>query len=80
MLRRNSYKPVQLSLFEMELYEGLSDNTLPPKGSGVCGLFPQRIFNCLSGILRTKSLKNPIPDRGGSVYFIHETELTDTQI
>ena len=80
MVRGDSEKPVQLSLFEMELYEGLSHNTLPPKGSPACGLFPHRIFNCLSGILRAKYLNNPIPDRGGSVNFIHETELTDTQI
>ena len=39
---RDSSKPVHLSLFEIELHERLSDNTLPSKGSPACGLFPQR--------------------------------------
>ncbi|WP_445176182.1 transposase, partial [Microcoleus sp.] len=41
-VRPDSSKPVQLSLFEIELHERLSDNTLPSKGSPACGVFPQR--------------------------------------
>jgi hypothetical protein len=51
-VRRDSSKPVQLSLFEVELHERLSDNTLPSKGSPACRPFPHRAFSCRSGMLR----------------------------
>jgi putative transposase len=40
-VRRDSSKPVQLSPFEIELHERLSDNTLPSKGSPACGQEPR---------------------------------------
>ncbi|MCL1467415.1 RNA-guided endonuclease InsQ/TnpB family protein [Argonema galeatum] len=41
MVRRDSSEPVQLSLFEVELYERLSDNTLPQKGKQRVGKNPE---------------------------------------
>jgi len=40
-VRPDSSKPVQLSLFEIELHEHLSDNTLPLKGFPACGQEPR---------------------------------------
>jgi len=39
-VRRDSSKPIQLNLFEVELYERLSDNTLPAKGKRRVGKNP----------------------------------------
>ena len=50
-VRRDSSKPVQLSLFEIELHERLSDNTLPSTGSPACGQNPESL-SCRSGMLR----------------------------
>ena len=52
MVRVDCSKPVQLNLFEIELCEGLPDNTLPQKGSRGVWAGTQRSFNCLSGMLR----------------------------
>jgi putative transposase len=52
MVRVDGSKPVQLNLFEIELCEGLPDNTLPQKGSRGVWAGTQRAFNCLSGMLR----------------------------
>jgi putative transposase len=52
MVRVDCSKPVQLNLFEIELCEGLPDNTLPQKGSRGVWAGTQRAFNCLSGMLR----------------------------
>jgi putative transposase len=41
MVRVDCSKPVQLNLFEIELCEGLPDNTLPQKGSVACGREPR---------------------------------------
>lgn len=52
MVRVDCSKPVQLNLFEIELCEGLPDNTLPQKGSRGVWAGTQRAFYCLSGMLR----------------------------
>jgi len=52
MVRVDGSKPVQLNLFEIELCEGLPDNTLPQKGCRGVWAGTQRAFNCLSGMLR----------------------------
>lgn len=52
MVRVDCSKPVQLNLFEIELCEGLPDNTLPQKGSRGVWAGTQMAFNCLSGMLR----------------------------
>jgi putative transposase len=52
MVRVDCSKPVQLNLFEIELCEGLPDNTLPQKGDRGVWAGTQRAFNCLSGMLR----------------------------
>jgi len=41
MVRVDCSKPVQLNLFEIELCEGLPDNTLPQKGPVACGREPR---------------------------------------
>ena len=41
MVRVDCSKPVQLNLFEIELCEGLPDNTLPQKGIVACGREPR---------------------------------------
>jgi len=41
MVRVDCSKPVQLNLCEIELCEGLPDNTLPQKGSVACGREPR---------------------------------------
>jgi hypothetical protein len=41
MVRVDCSKPVQLNLFEIELCEGLPDNTLSQKGSVACGREPR---------------------------------------